>query len=97
MLNISELNSKKFIFYFCSSDLEKMSEIADTYPIMIDADSSTSLAGGPIGGQTVINLFNNHLSYIFTWLVIIEKFLHSNLAMSQINNNNLFVGMDLVL
>ncbi|XP_062515731.1 surfeit locus protein 1-like [Corticium candelabrum] len=48
-------------------DLEQMSSIAATEPILVDADATTTIPGGPIGGQTVVSLRNDHLQYIFTW------------------------------
>lgn len=53
------------ICYF--RDLEAMSKIVDSEPIMIDAVVECSIPGGPIGGQTNISLRNEHVSYIITW------------------------------
>jgi surfeit locus 1 family protein len=36
-------------------------------PVVIEADASLNPGGLPRGGQTVIDLPNNHLSYAFTW------------------------------
>jgi len=48
-------------------DLEEMSKVTGAEPIMIDADSSCDIPGGPIGGQTKVTLRNEHLQYIITW------------------------------
>lgn len=50
-----------------SRDLEAMSKLVDSEPIMIDAVVECSIPGGPIGGQTNISLRNEHVSYIITW------------------------------
>lgn len=48
-------------------DLEAMAKVADTEPIFIDADFSSTIPGGPIGGQTRVTLRNEHMQYIITW------------------------------
>jgi surfeit locus 1 family protein len=48
-------------------DVEAMSRELNTAPIFIDADRKSTIPGGPIGGQTVVTLRNEHLSYIITW------------------------------
>ncbi|XP_030853928.1 surfeit locus protein 1-like [Strongylocentrotus purpuratus] len=48
-------------------DLEAMSRVAKTLPIMIDADRGSTVPGGPVGGQTRISLRNEHMQYILTW------------------------------
>jgi len=52
------------IFY---RDLETMSRELGTDPIFLDATASSTVPGGPIGGQTRVSLRNEHLSYIITW------------------------------
>ncbi|CAF1216823.1 unnamed protein product [Adineta ricciae] len=47
-------------------DVAEMSAAMRTAPIFIDEMKSTSVPGGPIGGQTNIQLRNEHLSYIAT-------------------------------
>ncbi|XP_060849029.1 surfeit locus protein 1 isoform X1 [Rhopalosiphum padi] len=53
--------------FWAYRDLEAMSKIVDSEPIMIDAVVECSIPGGPIGGQTNISLRNEHVSYIITW------------------------------
>jgi surfeit locus 1 family protein len=36
-------------------------------PVVIEADATPNPGGWPKGGQTVVNLPNNHLSYAMTW------------------------------
>jgi len=48
-------------------DIEAMSHTLNTSPVLIDADRSSTVSGGPVGGQTRITLRNEHLSYIITW------------------------------
>lgn len=38
-----------------------------TQPVIIDADATPNPGGWPKGGQTIIDIPNNHLSYAFTW------------------------------
>ncbi|CAD5123282.1 DgyrCDS11641 [Dimorphilus gyrociliatus] len=48
-------------------DVEEMSYYLDTDPVFLDADHSSTIPGGPIGGQTRVTLRNEHFSYIITW------------------------------
>ncbi|XP_033643202.1 surfeit locus protein 1-like [Asterias rubens] len=48
-------------------DLEEMSKVTGAEPVMIDADSSCDIPGGPIGGQSRVTLRNEHLQYMITW------------------------------
>ncbi len=41
--------------------------VALTAPVLIEADATPNQGGWPKGGQTVIDLPNNHLSYAITW------------------------------
>lgn len=36
-------------------------------PVVVEADAAPNPGGWPKGGQTVVDLPNNHLSYAFTW------------------------------
>jgi len=51
-------------------DLNTMSKTLGTAPIFIDALNSTTVKGGPIGGQTAIKLRNEHTTYIVTWFTL---------------------------
>lgn len=53
--------------FWAYRDLEAMSKLVDSEPIMIDAVVECSIPGGPVGGQTNISLRNEHVSYIITW------------------------------
>ncbi|XP_071768085.2 surfeit locus protein 1 [Centroberyx gerrardi] len=48
-------------------DLEAMSRVTGAEPVFIDADFSSTIPGGPIGGQTRVTLRNEHMQYIITW------------------------------
>ncbi|XP_065829504.1 surfeit locus protein 1-like [Oscarella lobularis] len=48
-------------------DLDAMALATQAKPFLVDADATATVPGGPIGGQTVISLRNEHLQYIFTW------------------------------
>ncbi|KQT25257.1 surfeit locus 1 family protein [Bradyrhizobium sp. Leaf396] len=39
-------------------------------PFFVDADAKSQIAGGPIGGLTVIRFPNNHLIYALTWFAL---------------------------
>ncbi|XP_059474087.1 surfeit locus protein 1 [Neocloeon triangulifer] len=53
------------MFYF--RDMETMARELGTDPIFLDALASSTVPGGPIGGQTRVSLRNEHFSYILTW------------------------------
>ncbi|CAN8019260.1 unnamed protein product [Ixodes persulcatus] len=48
-------------------DIEGMARFRDVAPVLIDADSASTVTGGPVGGQTKVTLRNEHFSYILTW------------------------------
>jgi len=50
-----------------SRDVYGLAEKMDTLPIFLDASLESSVEGGPIGGQTRVNLRNEHMSYLVTW------------------------------
>lgn len=56
--------------YLAYKDIDILSERLDTEKILIDADESCTVPGGPIGGQTRVNLRNEHVSYILTWYTL---------------------------
>ena len=56
--------------YLAYKDIDILSERLDAEKILIDADESCTVPGGPIGGQTRVNLRNEHVSYILTWYTL---------------------------
>ncbi|KAI1285078.1 Surfeit locus protein 1 [Halotydeus destructor] len=48
-------------------DTELMAAKLGTLPVFVDADASSTVPGGPKGGQTRVSLRNEHMSYIVTW------------------------------
>ncbi|KAK2565793.1 Surfeit locus protein 1, partial [Acropora cervicornis] len=44
-----------------SRDVDAMAEVTGSLPILVDADSASTVPGGPIGGQTRVYLRNEHL------------------------------------
>ncbi|EGD77366.1 hypothetical protein PTSG_08459 [Salpingoeca rosetta] len=49
-------------------DIKTMSEARNTKPILIDVVEECTPPGGmPLGGQTQINIRNEHMQYIITW------------------------------
>ena len=51
-------------------DVGLLAESLGTAPIFIDAVDETTVRGGPLAGQTAINLRNEHMSYILTWYTL---------------------------
>jgi len=47
-----------------------MAELLGTEPVYIELLKGYSTPDGPIGGQTRVNLRNEHLSYVFTWYIL---------------------------
>ncbi|CAL1278704.1 unnamed protein product [Larinioides sclopetarius] len=58
----NKANSRNFFF----RDVPQMAQLTGTVPIFLDADESSTVPGGPIGGQTKITFRNEHFSYIIT-------------------------------
>ncbi len=50
--------------------INQMASCLGTAPIFLDAIESSTIKGGPIGGQTAINIRNEHMSYIVTWFTL---------------------------
>ena len=48
-------------------DIDAMAQALNTAPIFIDANQDTKRTQGPIGGQTQLNIRNEHLNYAITW------------------------------
>lgn len=48
-------------------DIDAMAAMCGTLPVYVDADSKSSVPGGPIGGQTNLQIRNEHAAYIVTW------------------------------
>nr|GAJ32344.1 SURF1-like protein [Bradyrhizobium sp. DOA9] len=44
--------------------------LGEVAPFFVDADAGSQIAGGPIGGLTVIRFPNNHLIYALTWFAL---------------------------
>nr|WP_249139832.1 SURF1 family protein [Bradyrhizobium japonicum] len=44
--------------------------VREAAPFFVDADAGSQIAGGPIGGLTVIRFPNNHLIYALTWFAL---------------------------
>ncbi|XP_018496483.1 surfeit locus protein 1 isoform X1 [Galendromus occidentalis] len=53
--------------FFAVRDIDMLAQTLGTAPVYIDAARKSSIPGGPLGGQTRVNLRNEHLSYILTW------------------------------
>ena len=51
--------------------LKEMAEAhnVDVLPVFVDADDTPNPAGGPQGGQTMLKLTDNHLTYAIQWFL----------------------------
>ncbi|CAG0883643.1 unnamed protein product [Cyprideis torosa] len=52
---------------FLYRHVPRMAEMTGALPVYIDAVVESTVPGGPVGGQTRVNLFNNHVNYFLTW------------------------------
>ncbi|KRX80411.1 Surfeit locus protein 1 [Trichinella sp. T6] len=73
---VNRLHEKKPPFVFESvpyrdeyfyRDVVTMAKFHNTLPVYLEADSSSNVPGGPIGGQTNVKVSDNHTTYIITW------------------------------
>ena len=48
-------------------DVNTMARLTGCNPVLLDADATSSIPGGPVGGQTNVSVRNEHLQYILTW------------------------------
>ena len=57
--------------------INQMADVLGTAPLFLDAVEESTIRGGPIGGQTAINIRNEHMTYIVTWfsLSLLTSFL----------------------
>lgn len=51
-------------------DLEEMAKQHNVESVWLDAAYETTIPGGPIGGQTNINVRNEHMNYLTTWFTL---------------------------
>ncbi|XP_059148174.1 surfeit locus protein 1-like [Physella acuta] len=56
--------------FWLSRNIDEMAEIAGTAKVFIDADFNSTVPGGPTGGQTTVEVRNEHMSYIITWYAL---------------------------
>jgi surfeit locus 1 family protein len=75
--NLFTLENKPEIYEWHSRNIDEMSKYLDTDPIFLDATSESTIKDehrhvtiGPLGGQTMINLRNEHVTYIATWFTL---------------------------
>ena len=54
-------------YYRNSRQMAEAIRLETPFPIFIDADSTPNPGGFPVGGQTKVDLPNNHLGYAITW------------------------------
>ena len=56
-----------FIWLKFFRDIDALASKLETSAIFVDANSASTVEGGPIGGQTRVTLRNEHFSYMLTW------------------------------
>lgn len=61
---------KNVWFYLAPAEMAAASGIAMRTDLYLDADQAPNPGGFPIGGQTRINLPNDHLQYAVTWALL---------------------------
>ena len=64
-----------FWFYFDIPAMAERAGLSDVRPFYLDADGTVNPGGYPLGGQTRINIPNNHLSYAITWYLLALGFI----------------------
>jgi len=52
------------------SSIAHLDGVKLTAPVIVEADTTPNPGGWPKGGQTVVNLPNNHLQYAITWYLM---------------------------
>ncbi|KAK3767298.1 hypothetical protein RRG08_050849 [Elysia crispata] len=78
LVGVVRLSDKRNLFgndplkdgYWLTRDIHEMADIAETSPVFIDADLKSTVKGGPQGGQTRVQLRNEHMTYIITWYAL---------------------------
>lgn len=61
---------KNVWFYGDIDAMARQDRIKDYAPVFVDADATPNPGGLPVGGQTRVNLPNNHLQYAITWFAL---------------------------
>jgi surfeit locus 1 family protein len=57
-------------FYVDTAAMAAAAGLADTPSFYVDADATPNPGGFPLGGQTILDLPNNHLQYAITWYAL---------------------------
>ncbi|KAI6243850.1 SURF1-like protein [Aphelenchoides fujianensis] len=65
---ISDNQPEKDVWFY--KDFAQMAERCGSLPIYVDAVYDRNTRVGPIGGQTNVNLPNQHFSYLVTWFTL---------------------------
>jgi surfeit locus 1 family protein len=51
-------------------DMARLQHLRLAAPVIVETDSTPNPGGWPRGGQTVVDMPNNHLEYALTWLAL---------------------------
>lgn len=80
------------VWYFRDlAGIAKSDGITLAAPVIVEADATPNTGGWPRGGQTVVNLPNNHVSYALTWFGLAMGLLGVYLAY-HLSNGRLSFG-----
>ena len=64
-------DTKKRLWFSRTEDsMAAAAGLSPGLPIFVEADATPNPGGYPIGGQTVVDFPNNHLSYAITWFAL---------------------------
>ncbi|GAU90812.1 hypothetical protein RvY_03177 [Ramazzottius varieornatus] len=51
-------------------DIDQMASLRHTSPVFLEATKASDVRGGPVGGQTIVQMRNEHLNYAITWYAL---------------------------
>jgi surfeit locus 1 family protein len=57
-------------FYVDPAAMSKAARVGTVLPFYVDADATPGSGAYPVGGQTLLDLPNNHLQYAITWYLL---------------------------
>lgn len=63
-----KFSEPSFMHAMIFRDIQRMANLTGAEPFYIDANVQSTVDGGPIGGQTMITIRDEHLTYVVTWL-----------------------------
>lgn len=61
---------ENFWFYYDLPNMAAYAGVEDVAPVVVQADATPNPGGYPVGGQTRVNIPNDHLQYALTWYAL---------------------------